>query len=66
MVVHCQVISRFGMEKGDLDVAVFQDAKGQGAGSVETASRLMRRRRLSPLFWIRSSLSLRRTQILDE
>ena len=30
------------MQAGDLDATVFQDADGQGAGSVDTALRLVR------------------------
>ena len=33
------------MEKGNLDSTVFQDAKGQGNGAVETASNSSRARR---------------------
>ncbi len=32
----------FAMQAGDLDVTVFQDAKGQGSGSVDTALKLAR------------------------
>jgi inositol transport system substrate-binding protein len=49
------------MEKGNLDVTVFQDAKGQGYGAVETAVNSSRSKRLTPLFGSHSSLSSWRT-----
>jgi ABC-type sugar transport system substrate-binding protein len=40
------------MEKGYLDVTVFQDAKGQGKGSVETAVKLIKGEKVEPFVWI--------------
>ena len=40
------------MEKGNLDVTVFQDAKGQGAGSVETAVKLIKGEKVESFVWI--------------
>jgi inositol transport system substrate-binding protein len=40
------------MEKGNLDVTVFQDAKGQGKGAVETAVKLIKREKVESFVWI--------------
>jgi ABC-type sugar transport system substrate-binding protein len=40
------------MEKGNLDVTVFQDAKGQGSGSVETAVKLIKGEKVESFVWI--------------
>ena len=40
------------MEKGNLAVTVFQDAKGQGAGSVETAVKLVKGEKVESFVWI--------------
>jgi inositol transport system substrate-binding protein len=40
------------MEKGNLAVTVFQDAKGQGAGSVETAVKLIKGEKVESFVWI--------------
>jgi ABC-type sugar transport system substrate-binding protein len=40
------------MEKGNLDVTVFQDANGQGKGSVETAVKLIKGENVEPFVWI--------------
>jgi ABC-type sugar transport system substrate-binding protein len=40
------------MGKGNLDVTVFQDAKGQGSGSVETAVKLIKGEKVEPFVWI--------------
>ena len=40
------------MEKGNLDVTVFQDAKGQGTGSVETAVKLIKGEKVESFVWI--------------
>ena len=49
------------MEKGNLDVTVFQDAKGQAMGRWKRQSNSSRAKRLTPLFGSRSSLSPWRT-----
>jgi ABC-type sugar transport system substrate-binding protein len=40
------------MEKGNLDVTVFQDAKGQGRGAVETAVKLIKGEKVESFVWI--------------
>ena len=40
------------MQAGDLDVTVFQDAKGQGAGSVDAALKLARKEKLDKKVYI--------------
>jgi inositol transport system substrate-binding protein len=40
------------MEKGNLDVTVFQDANGQGKGSVETALKLIKGENVESFVWI--------------
>jgi inositol transport system substrate-binding protein len=40
------------MEKGNLDVTVFQDAKGQGGGAVETAVKLIKGEKVESFVWI--------------
>jgi ABC-type sugar transport system substrate-binding protein len=40
------------MEKGNLDVTVFQDANGQGKGSVETAVKLIKGEKVESFVWI--------------
>jgi ABC-type sugar transport system substrate-binding protein len=40
------------MEKGNLDVTVFQDAKGQGKGAVETAVKLIKGEKVESFVWI--------------
>ena len=40
------------MEKGNLDVTVFQDAKGQGYGAVETAVKLIKGEKVDSFVWI--------------
>ncbi len=40
------------MEKGDLGVTVFQDAKGQGKGAVETAVKLTKGEKVESFVWI--------------
>ena len=40
------------MEKGNLDVTVFQDAKGQGMGAVETAVKLIKGEQVESFVWI--------------
>ena len=40
------------MEKGNLDLTVFQDAKGQGSGSVETAVKLIKGENVESFVWI--------------
>jgi ABC-type sugar transport system substrate-binding protein len=49
------------MEKGNLEVTIFQDGKGQGRGRWKPRSNSSRARRLTPLFGSRSSSSPRRT-----
>ena len=40
------------MERGNLDVTVFQDAKGQGKGAVETAVKLIKDEKVESFVWI--------------
>lgn len=40
------------MEKGNLAVTVFQDARGQGKGSVETAVKLTKGEKVESFVWI--------------
>ena len=40
------------MEKGNLDVTVFQDGNGQGKGAVETAVKLIKGEKVEPFVWI--------------
>jgi ABC-type sugar transport system substrate-binding protein len=40
------------MEKGNLDVTIFQDANGQGKGSVETALKLIKGEKVESFVWI--------------
>ena len=40
------------MEKGNLDLTVFQDAKGQGKGAVETAVKLIKGEKVESFVWI--------------
>jgi inositol transport system substrate-binding protein len=40
------------MEKGNLDVTVFQDAKGQGRGAVETVVKLKKGEKVESFVWI--------------
>ena len=40
------------MEKGNLDVTVFQDAKGQGRGAVETVVKLIKGEKVESFVWI--------------
>ena len=40
------------MEKGNLNVTVFQDAKGQGRGAVETAVKLIKGEKVESFVWI--------------
>jgi inositol transport system substrate-binding protein len=40
------------MEKGNLDATVFQDAKGQGRGAVETAVKLIKGEKVESFVWI--------------
>jgi inositol transport system substrate-binding protein len=40
------------MEKGSLDVTVFQDGRGQGEGSVEAAVKLAKGENVEPFVWI--------------
>ena len=40
------------MEKGNLDVTVFQDANGQGKGAVETAVKLIKGEKVESFVWI--------------
>ncbi len=40
------------MEKGNLDVTVFQDGKGQGRGAVETAVKLIKDEKVESFVWI--------------
>jgi inositol transport system substrate-binding protein len=40
------------MEKGNLDVTVFQDGRGQGRGAVETAVKLIKGEKVEPFVWI--------------
>ena len=40
------------MEKSNLDVTVFQDAKGQGKGAVETAVKLIKGEQVESFVWI--------------
>ncbi len=40
------------MEKGNLGVTVFQDAKGQGKGAVETAVKLTKGEKVESFVWI--------------
>ena len=49
------------MEKGNLDLTVFQDAKGQGKGAVETAVKLIKGEKVESFVWIPFELVPRRT-----
>jgi inositol transport system substrate-binding protein len=40
------------MEKGNLDVTVFQDGRGQGRGAVETAVKLIKGEKVESFVWI--------------
>jgi inositol transport system substrate-binding protein len=40
------------MEKGNLDVTVFQDGRGQGKGSVEAAVKLAKGEKVASFVWI--------------
>jgi ABC-type sugar transport system substrate-binding protein len=40
------------MQQGDLDVTVFQDATGQGAGSVHAAIKLAKGEKVDSTVWI--------------
>jgi inositol transport system substrate-binding protein len=40
------------MEKGNLDVTVFQDGRGQGRGAVETAVKLIKGEEVDSFVWI--------------
>lgn len=40
------------MEKGNLDMTVFQDAKGQGRVSIEVAAKLAKGEQVDPFIWI--------------
>ncbi|RVD45857.1 rhizopine-binding protein, partial [Mesorhizobium sp. M7A.F.Ca.ET.027.03.2.1] len=40
------------MQNGDLDVSVFQDAIGQGAGSVDAAIKLAKGEKVASPVWI--------------
>ena len=40
------------MEKGNLDVTVFQDAKGQGKGAVETVAKLIKGEKVESFVWV--------------
>jgi len=44
------------IKKGNLDVTVFQDAKGQGKGAVETAVKLMKGEKVESFVWIQFEL----------
>ncbi|MDQ2696812.1 MAG: sugar ABC transporter substrate-binding protein [Pseudomonadota bacterium] len=40
------------MKRGNLDITVFQDAKGQGKGAVETAVKVTKGEKVEPFVWV--------------
>jgi inositol transport system substrate-binding protein len=42
----------YEMKRGNLDITVFQDAKGQGKGVVETAVKITKGEKPEPFVWI--------------